>query len=213
MAGAPASAWVRARRPKIRRINSISPRSDNFAPGGSSVTTTRASIPNRVRVSSDGKSVFISDEYGPYVRQFDRATGQLIKTFARPPTSLSHISSLKGLSKRAPTRGAHRQQGDGRACLDTRRQDAGRHHAGAAHSGAGKTDPAKKTVRIVTIDIASGATKEYAYNLTTGSGVSGIVALNDHQFLVDERDGNGRAVVTMWSRSSSSSSTPTGRRM
>ena len=58
---------------------------------------------------------------------------------------------------------------------------------------AGKTDPANKTVRIVTIDIASGATKEYAYNLTTGSGVSDIVALNDHQFLVDERDGNGRA--------------------
>ena len=27
--------------------------------------------------------------------------------------------------------------------------------------------------------------------LTTGSGVSDIVAINDHQFLVDERDGNG----------------------
>ena len=52
---------------------------------------------------------------------------------------------------------------------------------------------ANKTVRIVTIDIASGATHEYAYNLTTGTGVSDIVALNDHQFLVDERDGNGRA--------------------
>ena len=52
---------------------------------------------------------------------------------------------------------------------------------------------AKNTVRIVTIDIASGATHEYAYNLTAGSGVSDIVALNDHQFLVDERDGHGRA--------------------
>jgi hypothetical protein len=27
--------------------------------------------------------------------------------------------------------------------------------------------------------------------LTTGSGVSDIVAINDHQFLVDERDGKG----------------------
>jgi hypothetical protein len=43
----------------------------------------------------------------------------------------------------------------------------------------------------VTIDIATGATKEFAYKLTTGSGVSEIVALNDHQFLVDERDGTG----------------------
>ncbi len=31
----------------------------------------------------------------------------------------------------------------------------------------------------------------YAYHLTTGSGVSEIVAINDHRFLVDERDGNG----------------------
>lgn len=48
-----------------------------------------------------------------------------------------------------------------------------------------------KNVRIVTIDIASGTTHEYAYKLTTGSGVSEIVALNNHQFLVDERDGKG----------------------
>ena len=38
----------------------------------------------------------------------------------------------------------------------------------------------KNSLRIVTIDIASGATHEYAYLLTTGSGVSEIVAVNDH---------------------------------
>ena len=31
----------------------------------------------------------------------------------------------------------------------------------------------------------------YAYQLTTGTGVSEIVAINHHQFLVDERDGKG----------------------
>jgi hypothetical protein len=46
-------------------------------------------------------------------------------------------------------------------------------------------------VRIVTIDIATGTTHEYAYKLTTGSGVSEIVAINNHEFLVDERDGSG----------------------
>ncbi len=52
---------------------------------------------------------------------------------------------------------------------------------------------APKLLRIVTIDIATGkATHEYAYLLTTGSGVSEIVALNQHEFLVDERDGKGR---------------------
>jgi len=46
-------------------------------------------------------------------------------------------------------------------------------------------------VRIVTIDIATGTTHEYAYTLTTGSGVSEILAVNDHEFLADERDGRG----------------------
>jgi len=52
-------------------------------------------------------------------------------------------------------------------------------------------DP-KKLLRIVTVDIATGTTHEYAYQLTDGSGVSDIVALNNHEFLVDERDGTGQ---------------------
>ncbi len=52
---------------------------------------------------------------------------------------------------------------------------------------------ASKLLRIVTIDILSGhVTHQYAYLLTAGSGVSEIVALNNHEFLVDERDGTGR---------------------
>jgi hypothetical protein len=47
------------------------------------------------------------------------------------------------------------------------------------------------TVRIVSIAIATGSTHAYAYTLTTGSGVSEIVAVNNHEFLVDERDGKG----------------------
>ncbi len=48
-------------------------------------------------------------------------------------------------------------------------------------------------LRLVTIDIASGqTTHEYAYLLTKGTGVSEITALNQHEFLVDERDGHGR---------------------
>jgi hypothetical protein len=39
--------------------------------------------------------------------------------------------------------------------------------------------------------VATGAVREYACQLRTGSRVSGIVAINHHQFLVDERDGKG----------------------
>jgi hypothetical protein len=53
--------------------------------------------------------------------------------------------------------------------------------------------------RIVTIDVRTGDTHQYAYALTnigTPSKpkyptVSEIVAVNDHEFLVDERDGKG----------------------
>jgi hypothetical protein len=48
-----------------------------------------------------------------------------------------------------------------------------------------------KNIRIVSVDIATGTTHEYAYKLSTGSGVSEILAINDHEFLLDERDGNG----------------------
>jgi hypothetical protein len=59
----------------------------------------------------------------------------------------------------------------------------------AAQKGA-----AGKLLRIAMIDIASGqVTGQFAYLLTTGSGVSEILALNNHEFLVDERDGKGRA--------------------
>ncbi len=51
----------------------------------------------------------------------------------------------------------------------------------------------KNSLRIVTVDTRTGATHEYAYKLTDGSGVSDIVAVNDHQFLIDERDGSGLA--------------------
>ena len=52
---------------------------------------------------------------------------------------------------------------------------------------------AANLLRIVTIDLRTGqVTHQFAYLLTTGSGVSEILALNDHEFLVDERDGKGR---------------------
>src|SRR5437868_13543574 len=61
----------------------------------------------------------------------------------------------------------------------------------------GGTDGA--VTRIVKIDVFTGITHEYGYPLTNiGTAakpkyptVSDIVAVNDHQFLVDERDGKG----------------------
>src|SRR4029079_17238860 len=57
----------------------------------------------------------------------------------------------------------------------------------------GGTDTGQ-VVRLVKIDIRSGATREYAYHLdTVKTTVSEILAINDHEFLVDERDSKGFA--------------------
>jgi hypothetical protein len=51
-------------------------RSDGFDPNQNSGDPNDARFDTEgIRISNDGKSVFISDEYGPYVYQFDRSTG------------------------------------------------------------------------------------------------------------------------------------------
>jgi hypothetical protein len=166
-------------------------RSDNFGTGTSGNPTDARLDPESIRVSNDGRSVFISDEYGPYVRQFDRTTGALIKTFTLPSNLDVAIKSSQGsVETSTNTSGRTDNKGmEGLALTPDGKTLVGIMQAATIQDAANKD--AKKTVRIVTIDIATGTTHEYAYTLTTGSGVSDIVALNDHQFLVDERDGNG----------------------
>ena len=60
-------------------------RSDNFNPNRNSGDPVDARLdPESIRVSNDGLSVFISDEYGPYVYQFLRFSGLRIRTFQLP---------------------------------------------------------------------------------------------------------------------------------
>jgi hypothetical protein len=163
-------------------------RSDNFDPNmPSSTNPNNARLdPEGIRVSQDGKSVFISDEYGPYVYQFNRATGRRLKAFTLPSkfavTNLSPVGATE-ISGNTSGRVANRGM-EGLAITPDGQTLVGIMQGPLIQDGGA-------TVRIVTIDIATGTTHEYAYTLTTGSGVSEIVAVNDHEFLVDERDGNG----------------------
>ena len=160
-----------------------------------------------IKIASNGLSVFISDEYGPYVYQFDRATGARIRSF-RLPDSFAVIPNA--------TTGTE----TGGFGTDTRNSNSTRLLGRVANKGAeglaitpdgrtlvvalqsaliqdGGTGPNGAYTRIVTIDIASGNVKaQYAYPLfATKPGkyatISEILAVNDHQFLVDERDGKG----------------------
>lgn len=163
-------------------------RSDGFVPGSSGNPANARFDPESVRVSNDGKTVFVSDEYGPYIRQFDRATGELIRTFELPANLNVSFQSAHGDDeikvKNNPTGRIANKGMEGLAITPDGKTLVGIMQANLEQDPVG-------FLRIVTVDIATGKTQEFGYKLTAGSGVSDIVAINDHQFLVDERDGKG----------------------
>jgi phytase-like protein len=162
-------------------------RSDNFDPTQLSTFPDNARFdPEGIRISNDGKTVFISDEYGPYVHQFDRLTGKRIKSFALPSNlGITNLSAQKDVEIGGNAVGRVTNKGmEGLAITPDGKTLVGIMQANLEQDK-------KKSLRIVTIDISSGGTHEYAYKLTDGSGVSEILAVNNHQFLVDERDGTG----------------------
>jgi hypothetical protein len=125
------------------------------------------------------------------VRQFDRKTGTLIKTFTLPANlDVAKLSPQGKTETKGNTSGRTDNKGmEGLAITPDGKTLVGIMQAALIQDAANSST--KKMVRIVTIDIATGATKEYGYMLTDGSGVSEITAINDHEFLVDERDGQG----------------------
>lgn len=171
-------------------------RSDGFGPGNSLVGSNARLDTESIRVSNDGKSVFVSDEYGPYVYQFDRATGQRTRTFALPGNlAVANLSAIGKDEIAGNTSGRVANKGmeglaitpDGKTLVGIMQSPLLQDHALTSSGKKSGTD-----LRMVTIDIASGATKEFVYQLNSKSNtVSEIVALNDHQFIVDERDGAG----------------------
>ncbi len=167
-------------------------RSDAFDPKHSSGDANDGRLDSEgIRLSNDGFRVYISDEYGPYVYEFDRLLGVRLRSFKLPDHLFVTTPKPVGTDEIAD---------------NTSGRTANKGMEGLAITPDGKTlvgimqnallqdvAAAANLLRIVTIDILSGkTTHEYAYELTTGSGVSEILALNQHEFLVDERDGHGR---------------------
>ena len=172
----------------------FSGRSDNYDPDQNSGDPRDARLdPEGIRVSNDGLTVFVSDEYGPYIYQFLRSSGMRIRSFRLPdelfvanpkPTGDSEMAA--NTSGRTPNKGM-----EGLAITPDGKTLVGIMQASLIQDAA-EGGSSAKLVRIFTVDVFSGKTKhEYAYLLTSGSGVSEITAINDHEFLVDERDGKG----------------------
>jgi hypothetical protein len=167
-------------------------RSDNFAPGATNNPLNARFDPEGIRVSNDGKTVFIADEYGPYVRQFDRNTGNLIKTFGLPASfSAPNANAVGATEISGNTVGRVTNKGmEGLAITPDGKTLVGFMQSPLAQDGG----DGGRYNRIITIDIASGATRQVAYDNRIGTknyNSSEILAINDKQFLVLERDGKG----------------------
>jgi hypothetical protein len=125
---------------------------------------------------------WVSDEYGPFITHFDphgRQIGRLSPFDGSLPAELANRAPNKGMEGLAVT--------PDRQTL-----------VGIMQSALQQPDLTQKpgnvtTLRIVTVNLRTGATHEYLYLLDnpkdTSSAVSEITALSPTTFLVDERDG------------------------
>ena len=203
--GSGAGLGVGSGRPPINNflLHFFTGRSDNFDPNHNSGDPNDARFDTEgMRVSNDLLRVYISDEYGPYVYEFDRLTGIRLRSFALPSsfyvTNLSPVGATEIADNTVGRTANKGMEGlaitpDGRTLVGIM-QNALIQDALETDPMNPSVHPAANLLRIVTIDIFSGrVTHQYGYMLTAGTGVSEICALNNHEFLVDERDGHGRA--------------------
>lgn len=170
-------------------------RSDNFDPGQTSTNPDNARLdPEGIRVSNDLRRVYVTDEYGPYVYEFDRLTGRRTRAFTLPPKfAISNLNSVGALEISGNTTGRVTNKGmEGLAITPDGDTLVGAMQSPLIQDGG---DVKGGVARIVTIDLRTGRTHEYAYQLDNGvkTTISEIVAINNHEFLVDERDSKGLA--------------------
>ncbi|HUL71770.1 MAG TPA: esterase-like activity of phytase family protein [Vicinamibacterales bacterium] len=180
---------------ELDHTNYFTGRSDGFESGLPSTNPLNARLdPEGIRVSADREHVFISDEYGPYVYEFDRRTGRRTRIFSLPSTFAVQNLSAIGNDEIANNHvGRVTNKGmEGLAITPDGRTLVGAMQSPLLQDGG---DIKGGVTRIVTIDTRTGQTRQYAYQLdgSVKTTISEILAVNDHEFLVDERDSKGLA--------------------
>ncbi len=144
--------------------------------------------PESVRVGQGG-TLFMSDEYGPYIYQFD-TKGRRIKVWNVPTKfNVAHPSGDEDEEIKSNTLGRVSNKGmEGLAITPDHSTLFGMMQSPLIQDGGRKG----VNVRIVRIDLADGATREYVYTLgSPKTAASEILAVDGHRFLVLEREGKG----------------------
>jgi len=153
--------------------------------------------PEGVVVNPRTGTLLVSDEYGPSVREFSRH-GELLRTFTTP-ANLVPRNATTGVPNFADdtgnTAGKRTNRGmEGLAISPDGKYAFGMLQSAMLDEGGGDG----KVNRIVKYDLASGtAVAQYAYEMKRakeGQGISALVAINDHEFFVLERNNRGVGV-------------------
>lgn len=133
--------------------------------------------------AADG-SFWISDEYGPHIAHFD-ASGKTIERINPFGTGTGGRKIPAVFANRRANRGM-----EGLAITPDGKTLVGMMQSPMYNPSKAAT-AASVVLRILTIDISTGATKQYVYLMDNVSltGVSDIVAVNSTTFLTLERDG------------------------
>ena len=169
---------------------------NGIAPSPSNVLGN-ALDPEGVVVHPTSGHFFVSDEYGPSVYEMDR-NGAVVKTFTVPARLLPR-NAASGVANFANdsgnTAGKRTNRGfEGLAISPDGRYVFAMLQSAMLDEGAGNGS----INRIVKFDAVSGAAiAQYAYQMKRsgqGQGISSLVALNDHEFLVLERNNRGVGV-------------------
>lgn len=157
--------------------------------------------PEGARVSQCGHSLFVSDEYGPYLYEFSLASGERLRSIPLPnkylidfPSATPSVELSKNVAGRQSNRGM-----EGLAISPDGGKLYGIMQSPLIQDGALDASNSRigLNVRILETDTASGAAREFLYPLDNRSnGISEILAVNDHEFLVLERDGRPGATAT-----------------
>jgi hypothetical protein len=153
--------------------------------------------PEGVRVDACGDSVYISDEYGPYLYHFGlngQRKGAPVKLPAKLGIDLPSSNPTTELTGNAFGRQANRGMEGLAISPDGNKLYGLMQNALIQDGGLSGTTRVATNSRLLELDQSSGEIKEYYYPLeATSNGLNEITAVNDHQFLVIERDGKAGA--------------------
>ncbi len=137
----------------------------------------------------------VSDEYGPSLYEFDR-DGQFLRAFTNPANVIPR-NATSGVPNYASNTGNTAGKSSNRGYEGLAISPDGR-YAYAMLQSQMRDELAAPYTRIIQFDTATGtAVAQYAYRFDiSGSnpGISALVAVNDHQFLVLERNNRGLGV-------------------